>query len=255
MSKLSKLKKPLFFALTLIPIALIGGYFTNNYILDTYDPALLEQVASQLGSIDLLGVITMAQTVLYALFCGFVGYIITDKVGLNKPFTFRKKSLMTALGFGALTGILLVADHFATGAIYPQIRTANLDGFTLDGVLASIFYGGIIEEVMIRLFFMALLSFVIWKLFFRKYPEGQVPQKVHIIANIVAALAFAAGHLPATVGIFGGLTPLIVVRCFLLNGIGGYLFGEAFRKHGIGYAMIAHAMAHIVKFVLFAIFA
>lgn len=60
--------------------------------------------------------------------------------------------------------------------------------------------------------------------------------------------------MPATVGIFGGLTPLIVVRCFLLNGIGGYLFGEAFRKHGIGYAMIAHAMAHIVKFVLFAIF-
>lgn len=251
---MSKFKKPLFFALTLIPIALIGGYFTNNYILDTYDPALLEQVASQLGSIDLLAVITMAQTLLYALFCGFVGYIITDKVGLNKPFTFQKKSLMTALGFGALTGILLVADHFAAGAVYPQIRTANLDGFTLDGVLASIFYGGIIEEVMIRLFFMALLSLVIWKLFFRKYPEGQVPQKVYIIANIVAALAFAAGHLPATVGIFGGLTPLIVVRCFLLNGIGGYLFGETFRKYGIGYAMIAHAMAHIVKFVLFAIF-
>ena len=253
MLKQNKLKNALLFTLTLIPIAVIGGYFSNNYILDTYDPAMVEVLASQVGGTDMMAVITIMQTVLYAVFCGFVGYIITNKIGLHKPFTFQKKSLLTALGMGALLGGLLVVDHFACGAVYPEIRTANLEGFTFDGVLASITYGGVIEEVMLRLFFMALLSLVIWKLFFRKHAEA--PQKVHVIANIVAALAFAAGHLPATVGIFGGLDFVIVLRCFVLNGLGGYLFGEAFRKHGIGYAMIAHATAHIVKFVLFAIFA
>ena len=83
---------------------------------------------------------------------------------------------------------------------------------------------------------------------------NNIPQKVYIIANIVAAFAFAAGHLPATIGMFGELTPYLLIRCFALNGIAGYLFGELFRKHSIGYAMIAHATAHIVKFIIFAIF-
>ena len=46
----------------------------------------------------------------------------------------------------------------------------------------------------------------------------------------------------------------IIARCFVLNGVAGYIFGELFRKYGIGYAMTAHAMAHIVKFIIFAIF-
>ena len=40
----------------------------------------------------------------------------------------------------------------------------------------------------------------------------------------------------------------------MVNGVAGFLFGELFRKYGIGYAMTAHATAHIVKFIIFAIF-
>lgn len=250
----AKIKKPLLFAVSLLPIAIIGGFFTGGYIIDTLAPEALQEVIAQVGDVNILSIVTMVQTITYALVCGFFGYLITDKIGLIKPFKFKSKSVVVSLIFGAITGSLIGIDHFTTGAVYPEIQTANISGVTFDGVMASILYGGVIEEVMLRLFFMSILALIIWKIFFRKYTADNMPQKLYIIANVVAALVFAAGHLPATIGIFGTLTPVIVIRCFLLNGLGGYLFGELFRKYGIGYAMIAHATAHIVKFIIFAIF-
>ncbi|MEE0059650.1 MAG: CPBP family glutamic-type intramembrane protease [Acutalibacteraceae bacterium] len=250
----AKVKKPLLFAVSLLPVAIVGGIFTGRYLIDTLAPEALQEVIAQVGDVNILSIVTIVQTITYALVCGFLGYIITEKIGLIKPFEFKSKGIVVGLVFGAIPGILIAIDHFTTGAVYPAIQTANISGFTFDGVMASILYGGIIEEVMLRLFFMAILALIIWKLFFRKYTADNMPQKVYIIANVVASLAFAAGHLPATIGIFGTLTPVIVIRCFVLNGLGGYLFGEAFRKYGIGYAMIAHATAHIVKFIIFAIF-
>ena len=251
---MTKFKKPLLFILSLLPIAIVGGLFTQFFFLDTQSEEVINQAAAQVGGVDMLTLITVVQTVLYATVCGFFGYIITEKINLNKPFTLKKNSIVTTLIFGVFLGILLGVDHFTGGALYPEIQSANIDSFSLNGILASVFYGGIIEEVMLRLFFMALLALIIWKVFFKKYSREEIPQKVLVIANVVAALVFSLGHIPATIGIFGTLTPFIVIRCFVLNGVAGYLFGEAFRKYGIGYAMIAHALAHIVKFIIFAIF-
>ena len=253
-NKTNNIKKALLFALTLLPVAIVAGICTAFYQLDALSPEVVETAISQAGSMGALVTITAAQTALYTFIAGFFGYIVTNKIGLTKPFTFKKKSLIASLLFGTGLGVLIGIDHFISGAIYPEIQTTNISSFSLNGVIASILYGGIIEEVMLRFFFMSLISFIIWKLFFRKYTSENIPSKVYIIANIVAALAFAAGHLPATVGIFGSLDAYILIRCFVLNGIGGYLFGELFRKHGIGYSMIAHATAHIVKFIIFAIF-
>lgn len=251
---MSKFKKPFLFTLTLLPFAIIGAYFTNNLIIDTYDPATLEQIVAQAGSIRMLAVITIAQTLLYTVFCGFVGYLITNKVGLCKPFAIQKKSLLRALILGGALGLLLGVDHFISGSLYPQIREGNISSFTFNGVLASIFYGGCVEEVMLRLFFMSAVVLVIWKVFFRKHTAENMPKNVYIIANIAAALVFAAGHLPATAASFSTLTLYILARCFILNGVAGIVFGDLFVKDGIGYSMIAHAFAHIVKFLIFALF-
>ena len=66
------------------------------------------------------------------------------------------------------------------------------------------------------------------------------------VRPIIAALLFAAGHLPTT-AVMMGLTPLIVFRCFLLNGVFGLAFGALYRKYGLRYAMIAHGGCHIVS--------
>ena len=96
-----------------------------------------------------------------------------------------------------------------------------------------------------RLFFMSLLSLVGWKLFFRK--EAAVPVQALIGANVLSALAFAAGHLPVTVQTFGNLTFPLVFRCFLLNGAAGLLFGRFYRKYGLQYAILGHMLFHIVS--------
>ena len=50
------------------------------------------------------------------------------------------------------------------------------------------------------------------------------------------------------------LTPLLLFRCFLFNGGFGLLFGYLYRKHGILYAMICHALLHVVSRVIWMIF-
>ena len=72
-------------------------------------------------------------------------------------------------------------------------------------------------------------------------------------SNIIAALLFAAGHLPATFAILG-TSPLLIARCFLLNGGLGLLFGRLYRKYGLRYAMIAHGGCHVVSKLVWILF-
>ena len=46
---------------------------------------------------------------------------------------------------------------------------------------------------------------------------------------------------------FGELTPMLLLRCFLLNGAAGLLFGRFYRKYGIQYAILAHMLFHLVS--------
>lgn len=101
---------------------------------------------------------------------------------------------------------------------------------------------------------MSLVAFLIWKLFFTKYKKENIPVFVFVSANVISALLFAAGHLPATITAFGALTPLLLFRCFLLNGGFGLYFGYVYRKYGIQYAMLAHAGLHIVSKVIWLVF-
>ena len=107
---------------------------------------------------------------------------------------------------------------------------------------------------MLRLFFMSLIAYIIWKLFFKKHHKENIPASVFIIAHIIAALLFAAGHLPATISVFGTLTPVLLIRCFLLNGGFGLVFGWLYRKHGIIYAMLGHILFHVVSKLIWLIF-
>ena len=243
---MAELKKPLLFALCLLPIAVAAGIFVGFYQLDVYSEEILAEVIAVLGSTDVLILISAVQTVGYALFCGFFGCILAHKTGLWRPLRPERRKLLTTLGISLLFGAVFSLDHWSFGSVIDDIQAANEASLTASGVIASVLYGGIVEEVMLRLFLMSLIAFGVWKLFFRKYEKKAIPACVFVMANIVAALLFAAGHLPATVSTFGTLTPLLVFRCFLLNGGFGLFFGWLYRKYGIAYAMLGHAMMHIV---------
>ena len=248
------LKKPLQFSLALLPLAALGGYFIASYQIDMFDRTTINQVIAQVGSMKNLTAIAVSQSILYACILGFFGYILAEKIGLVRSFQFKKSTTIQTVVVSVILGLIFSLDYWTFGKWIPELSIASTtsSGLTLSGWLGAIFYGGVIEEVMMRLFLMSLFAWLGWKLFFRQ--RKTVPESVFITANVLAALLFAAGHLPVTVSFFGGLTPLLVVRCFLLNGAFGLVFGWLYRKYGIQYAMLSHALLHIVSKTIWLIF-
>lgn len=247
-----KFRKPLLFALALLPFSMVGAYFTALYQLDFLDEATVSLLMEQLGSTGAFIAVYMVQIALYMLVMGAVGYLLAEKLGLMRPFRFEKTALQKTLPLCVLGGVLFSLDYWTFGAWIPGVREAMDTTMSFHVVMASVLYGGIVEEIMMRLFLMSLLAWLGWKLFFRRHEKA--PVKVIDAANVLAALVFAAGHLPATVMIFGQLTPLILVRCFLLNGGFGMLFGWLYRKYGIQYAILGHMMAHMVSKLIWFLF-
>lgn len=117
------------------------------------------------------------------------------------------------------------------------------------GFLAS-FYGGINEEILLRLI---VMSFLAWLgKFISKTSDGKPTNAVFWTANILAAVLFGLGHLPTT-ALLIPLTPLIILRAIILNGLAGIAFGWLYQTRGLESAMIAHFSADIVLHVLLAL--
>lgn len=242
---LNKYKKPLLFVLALVPIAVVGGYFTGVYSWTELAEDVKRQVLAQIGNNQsLFSLSTTLQAVIYTVICGFLGYLLSEKIGLMKPVRFEKRPMMATIGMTLLTGLVLCTDLFYFRNHIPQVAAMYQGKPSFAYWMASVFYGGVIEEVLLRLFMMSLIAWIAWKVVFRR--EAKPPVGVMIAANIIAALLFAAGHLPSTMQMFGEITPMLLLRCFLLNGASGAAFGYLYRRYGIQYAMVAHAGAHIV---------
>lgn len=249
---MKKWKAPFLFALALVPVGAVAGYFTILYQLTFLDDATIALAVSQLGSVDGMIAVYIVQTVVYTFFCAFAGHVLADRLGLMKPLRFKKGAVKTTLILSLVCGVLFSLDYWTFGAVIPGIREADAATLEWNVILASVLYGGVVEELMLRLFMMSLIAWLLWKLFFRK--AEIVPTGVIVAANVIAAMVFAAGHLPATVMTFGTLTPLILLRCFLLNGGFGLLFGWLYRKYGIQYAILSHALLHIVSKAVWLLF-
>lgn len=250
-------KTLVFFALT----GLVGGFLTGLFLLDSYPPEIRAMLTAELEAEGLgdipqeafLATVTALQGAFYGLVLGAAGIFFGKKTGLWKDErTFAKKPLLAAAAVAVLGGLLMIAPDLLFFGRYSQ---AVMDSYAAKPtpvfILAGVIYGGVTEEVMLRLFWMSLTAFVLHKLFGkgRETPSD----RILIGANIVAALLFAAAHLPATLQLLGS-SPMIIFRCFLLNGGFGLLFGRLYRKHGLRYAMLAHGGCHIVSKLIWLLF-
>ena len=250
-------KTLLFFAIA----GLVGGFFTGISVLDSYPPEMQQQLldeltASGLGGFPpdiIMGVITAMQAVGYGIVLGAIGIWLGKKTGLWKDErTIAKQPFVASIIVSIVGGLaLILSDVLFFGEYSEVIMSSYSVKPTISYLIAAVIYGGVIEEVMLRLFWMTLVVFVLWKFFDRKNERPSTA--ILIIANMIAALLFAAGHLPATATMIG-LSPMIVFRCFLLNGGLGLLFGWLYRKYGLRYSMIAHGGCHIVSKLIWILF-
>lgn len=238
-------------------------------------PYSLELQSGLLQNLELpipLPLLLALQVIQSALLVGVLlatGLFLAGRIGLGLPILEARlrgepvaDKIRAILPLSILTGIVaaLLIVGFETVLFQPLLlrvfgEAANslvLSGAQPEawkGFLAS-FYGGIVEEILLRLFLLSLLAWL--GSFFLKTSEGKPRDSVFWTANIVAAILFGVAHLPATATILP-LTPLVITRAIMLNGLAGIAFGYLYWKRGLESAMIAHFSADIVLHVLLAL--
>ncbi len=242
-------KTLLFFA----AMGILGGFFTGLYLLDSYPAEIRQQVLDQGLNSTALGLITAVQSAGYGVVLGAVGIWLGKKTGLWKDErTLTKKPLAASVAVSVAGGLaMILPDVLFFGEYSQPILDSYASKPTIPYLVATVTYGAVIEEIMLRLFTMTLTAFVLHKLFGKK---GETPDLWMLAAaNVISSLLFAAGHLPATLLILGS-SPMILFRCFLLNGCIGLLFGRLYRKYGLRYAMIAHGGCHVISKLIWILF-
>nr|WP_106781150.1 CPBP family intramembrane glutamic endopeptidase [Lysinibacillus timonensis] len=238
-------------------ICFIGGLFLVPYQLDAMKVMLPEQFEIAMESVTLpfpvLIFVSAIQLTIVSFIVALIGMKLARKTGFSMPIlealfkrekiNVDKHGIVLAILFGIITALVLAgADRF-----YYQYKVEIIGQsepkFSLIGLLAGVFYGGVFEELLMRLFVMSLIIWVIMKVFRKKH--STLNGISYWIAIMIAAALFALGHLPTTEILFGELNDTLIIRSFLLNGIGGIFFGYMYWKKGFEYAVLSHMFAHI----------
>ena len=182
-----------------------------------------------------------------------LGLLMARRVKLGSPYlealVYRKKmphgfgnvlSLSIALGF--LTSVIIaIADLlFIRDEVLSNIGQVN--AIPVAWRMLTAFYGGIDEEILMRLFFMTLVAWIVWKV--QRSPEKGASHTAIWIALGLSTFFFGLSHLPVTSALTD-VGPWVLLRALVLNGIGGAVFGWLYWKKGFEAAMISHFTADI----------
>ena len=232
---------------------LIGGFCTGLYIYDSLSSEMLKQLQEQNVTKELLAIVSMVQYgIPFGVILASIGIVISKKINLWKEFRIDKKVLIVTIIISIIGALVLFpGDKLIFGSMNSWVMEQYTTKPTIYKMIGGLLAGGIIEEVMMRLFFMSLIVFIISKVFYKNKKE--IPVKIYVIANIIVACIFSIGHIPATMQMTT-LTPVILLRCFLFNGGLGLAYGYLYRKYGIGFAMISHGLCHLISDILMIIF-
>ena len=183
-----------------------------------------------------------------------IGMVLSERIGLRMPLiqawtTGKQPSaarafVLPALLAGAAVGTILVAIEVLVFLRHLPPAMHQLFAIPLwKRLLGSVLYGGITEELIMRLFLLSLVAWICGRWW--KTPGGLPTSGAFWIAIVLVAILFGLGHLPATAAITP-LTPTLIFRALVLNGIAGIVFGYLYWRHGLEAAMIGHMSAHIV---------
>jgi hypothetical protein len=202
----------------------------------------------------IVAVLALAQNGLLLAVVIAAGMILAARVGLTMPLVQAWARgnpappyagvALRAIGLGAAAGVAMVAIE--TLLFVRHLPQPMLEYFEIPfwkRLLAGVVYGGITEELLMRLFLMSLVAWLLARRW--RTPEGRPTHGAFWMAIVVVALLFGLGHLPTT-ALLAPLTPPLVLRALVLNGVAGVAFGYLYRRHGLEAAMLGHMAVHLV---------
>ncbi len=247
--------------------AILGVIAIIPYSLALQAPAL-ENVPLPMPLSILIPIQVLQNAVLFGLVL-LAGLFLARRIGLGTPILEAwlagektaarlKAILLPSILLGVIAALAIIAlDLFVfQPAMQAQLGAAaealNLVGArptAWQGFLAS-FYGGINEEILLRLLVLSLFAWL--GKFVSHTSDGRPTTAILWIANILAAALFGLGHLPST-SMLVPLTPMVILRAVILNGLAGIAFGYLYWKHGLEAAILSHFSTDIVLHVLLAL--
>jgi hypothetical protein len=186
---------------------------------------------------------------------GFIGLVLSRKIGLpeiwDTAVTNRQRFLIPAIigvGIGLVLVVadLLFAPFNGIGRfVHPPFPTSVVAAIT----------AGIGEELMFRLFFISFWTWLIGRVILR----GRWQTQVYWVVSVFSALAFAVGHLPSVMFLFGWtemsqVPPVLLAEMILLNGLLAMVAAYLFKKFGYLAPVGVHLWADVIWHVLWGLF-
>jgi hypothetical protein len=245
--------------------ATFGAVCVFPYLHALFPQALRESVKEHGLPAFALVAISIGQSALLLGLMSFSGLWAARKLGMGAPVLDAwlagdaapydlRRSARIAAALGLASGLLglaldlLVFLPFDPNGLGRIVQTKQPPAWA--GFLAS-FAGGISEEIQLRLFLLSFVALGIRSVSDFLFPGRGSPLTPAVFwsANIIAAVIFGVGHLPAT-AVLVTLTPLLIVRAIVLNGVLGIVCGFLFWSRGIEMAMVCHFCADIVLHVI-----
>ena len=192
--------------------------------------------------------------VVYGLL-GFAGLWFARKLGLPGVFSEDgnwKRWFFIPVMLGLACGVLVVIGDILFAPINGFGRFPH-PAFPIS-ILASL-SAGIGEEIMFRGFVFGLWGLLLnWLL---KRFNGR--SLALWIANVIAALAFGAGHLGTIFFLTGAsslaeLNSVLLAEVFILNGIIGLIAGQRYMKDGLVAAAGVHFWSDVIFHIIWGLF-
>lgn len=227
----SKPKAKIFVALWLLCI--LGSWSILPYILHS------GVIPPPVSFVKVFFLTTAQVMILFGITC-FLSFLLVPKTDL-RPFLADKplkRIIYPGVLAGALVGCVL---FFLDKTLFKSTLLAGAHPPAWTGLLGSL-YGGINEEVALRLFLFTLVYFLFGKIFNFELKSRAV---FLWISNLIVAIVFGLLHLPAAFNLIAP-SSFEVVRILLLNGIAGVVFGWLYWSRGLWTAMTAHFVADLV---------
>ena len=208
-------------------------------------------------SLPVLALISFLQTAILIALATGVGLLAAKPVGLGAPYIEAiltgehislVKILPPALGLAILSFLLMaLLERYVFAKHVPEALGMSDANMPVWKRLLASFYGGLDEEILMRLFLVSGLVWILGR--FWQSASGMPANGAYWTAILLATLLFGLGHLPATRSITP-LTPMLILRAITLNGVAGIAFGWLYWQYGLEAAMLSHFSADILLHVL-----
>jgi len=221
-------------------------------------PQLLSLQSAELPmSVEMIQIISVAQSSILLLLMIWLGFVFSKKVGLSAPVIFALARSENAFDQLKMQILPAVVGGIA-GGIFILLFLGTLSSYLPPGFLSAgekiippwytkMLYGGITEELLMR---WGLMSFFVWGSYRITQKVGsEIRSYNYVIAIILSALIFGLGHLPVAFALSPEVTAPLVAYIILGNAAFGFIAGYLYWKRGLECAIGAHMIAHITMII------